>query len=175
MPTLEQIEEEIQTIIDTFGDVEPGEAHANYESLSEEMKKALEDYLKERFGERAEKVDSIAQFFRMTEIRIAARREEAKRLERKAKTDENTLNFLKVKYLAIMESHGKTKLEGNAYDIKRTVSKCCVIEDMDKLPEEWIRVKTERSPMKREILAELKKGTVIPGARIGENVSIKVA
>ncbi len=174
MPTLEQIEEEIQTIIDTFGDVEPGEAHDKKENLSEEQQKALVDYLNELYEDRAEKVDAIAQFFLMKEKRIAARKEEAARLARKAKTDENTLNFLQCKYLAIMERHGKKKIEGNVYDIRRSTSKCCAIKDLDKVPEEWIRVKTERVPMKREILAALKKGVVIPGAEIGENTNLRI-
>ena len=172
--TFEQIEEEIQTILDSFGDVEIGEAHDESEELSEEQKAALDQYLEELGTEEKQKVDAFAQFCRMSDAQIKALRTEAARLESRARSRENTVKFLKSQYLGIMEKHGTKKIAGDMYTMSRRATKVCVIDDEQLIPADYITVKTTIAPAKKDILFSLKTGTPVPGCHMGESYSLSI-
>lgn len=93
---------------------------------------------------------------------------------KRAKTLENTRNYLKMRYLQVMEKHGLKKVAGQTYTLSSRVTKCVQILEEDVIPEELWRVKTTREPAKQDIMALLKSGKEVPGCQLAESVSLQV-
>lgn len=79
--------------------------------------------------------------------------------------------------LSSMERRGFTSIKCPYFEIK--IKKCPLSVDddkidMDLLPDEYKRVKTEVSPDKIKILSEMKEGVVIPGAALKQNMTLSI-
>ena len=122
----------------------------------------------------AEKVDGFAQFIRMSEAQQSALKSEADRLLKRAKSLENTRNYLKMRYLQVMEKHGLKKVSGSAYTLSRRATKCVQILNEKDIPDELWREKVTREPDKRVIMEMLKIGKEVPGCQLAESVSLQV-
>lgn len=173
LPSFAAIQEEIQNILDTFDNAENDLGEYSMQ-LNEEQQEELDDYLEMLGTQEAEKVDGFAQFLRMSEAQQADLKEEADRLNKRAKTLENTRNYLKMRYLQIMEQHGLKKISGKAYTLSRRATKCVQIIDESIIPESLKRKKTIVEPDKRSILEVLKSGLEVPGCQLAESVSLQI-
>ncbi len=174
MPSFSNIEEEIQTILDSFADIELGEAHADNVELSEEQKAALNAYLDELGMQEKDKIDAFGQYLRFDAAKAEALRAEAQRLTQKARAIENRDAHMKEYYIAVAKAHGLKKIEGNTYTMSVRNTKVCSIPDESLVPDEWCKIETKRTPVKRDILFALKQGTVIPGCSIGITESLLI-
>ncbi len=160
-PSFADIQEEIQNILDTFED-------------GQETSPELDAYIDDLAAQESDKVDGFGQFLRMSEAQEDAFKAEADRLRRRAKTLENTRNYLKMRYLQTMEQHGLQKIKGQVYTLSRRATKVVQILDEKAIPADFLRVKTTIEPAKTDILASLKIGKPVPGCALGESYSLQV-
>lgn len=173
LPSFSAIQSEIENILETYDN--PNNDLGEYSlTLNEEQQAELDAYLEMLGTQEREKVDGFAQFIKMSEAQQAALKDEAARLLKRAKTLENTQNFLKSKYLGIMEHHGLKKVSGKTYTISRLARKVVQIVDEKLIPEELKITKTTSEPAKKDIMTLLKNGQEVPGCRIAESVSLQV-
>ena len=173
LPSFEAIQAEIQNILETYDN--PNNDLGEYSlTLNEDQQAELDAYMEMLGTQEREKVDGFAQFIRISEAQAAALRAEADRLLKRARTLENTQNFMKSKYLGIMEQHGLKKVSGNTYTISRLARKVVQIVDEKLIPENLKVTKTTSEPAKKDIMTLLKNGQEVPGCQLAESVSLQV-
>ena len=173
LPSFEAIQAEIQNILETYDN--PNNDLGEYSlTLNEDQQAELDAYLEMLGTQEAEKVDGFAQFIRMSEAQQAALKAEADRLLKRAKALENTRNYLKMRYLQVMEKHGLKKVSGSTYTLSRRATKCVQIVDESIVPAVVKRKKIIEEPDKRSILEMLKSGLDVPGCQLAESVSLQV-
>lgn len=164
IPSFDAIQQEIANILDIPD-----------EELTDEQRLAVEDYLNELGEQKAQKVDSFAQFVRLETARAASMKDEAKRLAARAKAAENRLSYLKARYLGIMHSNGLRKVQGNAYTLSVRESKAVVVpEDLSGLDEIFLRRKEIVEADKAVIKEALANGQSIPGCELRTNYSLQI-
>ena len=173
LPSFESIQAEIQNILETYdsADNDLGEYSL---TLNEDQQAELDAYLEMLGTQEREKVDGFAQFIHMSEAQQAALKAEADRLLKRARSLENTRNYLKMRYLQVMEANGLKKVSGNTYTLSRRVTKCVQIIDESIVPAGVKREKTIVEPDKRIIMELLKDGQQVPGCQLAESVSLQV-
>lgn len=173
LPSFANIQDEIQNILDTFDSPENDLTEYSTE-LNDAQKQELDDYLTLLAEQESDKVDGFGQYLLMQKKKMEDLKEESSRLAQRAKSIDNTCNYLKTRYLQIMEKHGLKKVQGKLYTLSRRCSKVVVIEDEKLLPQELWREKVTREPMRQDIKALLSVGKKVPGCRLGESVSLQV-
>lgn len=173
LPSFEAIQSEIQNILETFDSAENDLGEYSMQ-LNDEQRAELDAYLEVLGTQEAEKVDGFAQFLRMSEAQQAALKAEADRLTKRAKTLENTRNYLKMRYLQVMEQHGLKKVSGSTYTLSRRATKCVQIIDETIIPAGVKREKHIVEPDKRIIMELLRCGQEVPGCQLAESVSLQV-
>ena len=98
---------------------------------------------------------------------------EAKRLAARAKAAENRINYLKMRYLQIMQQHGLKKIAGKVYTLSVRETPVVQIDDEKLLPEQYMTEKVTASPNKQLLKDALKSGVAIPGARLATSYSLQ--
>lgn len=167
--SFEEIENAIEYVLEKMYQ---GDDDTYSDTLQSAQQEELEALLDDLFLARQEKVDGIAQYIQLEKKKIEDLRKEAQRISARARSKENTLNFLTMGWLARMEKSGVKKIEGNVYVLSRRVTKVCqTIEEKD-IPEEYWNVTEIKKPDKKTILAKLKAGEEVPGCKIGESVTL---
>ena len=155
LPTFDHIEEELSAML-SIPD----------EELTEEQKLDLEHYLDELAGQEADKIDRFCQFVRIESERADAIKAESKRLARKAQTAQNRLDYIRARYLTIMQQHGVRKVSGKVYTASVRESQAVAIEDQAVIPAEFWKVKEERTVDKVMVKNHIKAGQVVPGCSL---------
>ena len=164
MPTMQQIEEEISNMLEIPD-----------EELTDEQRAAMDQYLDELATQEADKIDRFAAFIREESAHAKFMREESQRLASKARNAENRINYLKYKYLSIMQEHGLEKIKGQAYSLSIKHTPTAVIEDESNLDDLYCRiVPAKREPDKKVILEALKGGVEIPGCKLVQSDSLQI-
>lgn len=156
-----------------------GQVLAEWENpdLSTEKLEELEARLAVLIESQTVKVDGIAQYFKMQTAMADACKEEAKRLNQKAKSIEARLDWLRYHYLMTMKQHGIQKIKGDAYTLSIRKSQAVRIDDMELLQKEapkFVVEKVEYSPNKIAIKEAIKSGDTVPGASLVENESLQI-
>lgn len=164
MPSFAAIQEEVRAMLDI-----------DESELSDEQRETLCAYLDELGDQEQAKVDAFAQFVRMESARAEALKAEAARLASKARTAAGRIAFLKARYLDAMQRNGLTNVRGQVYALSVRKTDIVNITNEDKLPQEFLRVKTYTEPDKAAIKAALKEGQAIPGAELTKSYSLQVA
>lgn len=164
MPTFDQIQQEIRSVCDTVEEMG--------DSITPEMAAQIDAYLDELAGAEADKVDAFAAVVRREAARVEFLKSEADRVQRKRKSAESGLNYLKARYLQVMQENGLRSIKGNTSSISARFSQAVVVVDEARLPDEFVRTKREAN--KTEIGAALKGGHDVPGAQLVETVSLQV-
>ena len=155
LPTFDHIEEELSAML-SIPD----------EELTEEQKLDLEQYLDELAGQEADKIDRFCQFVRIETERAEAIKEESRRLARKAQTGQSRIDYIKARYLNIMQQHGVRKVSGKVYTASVRESQAVAIEDQNAIPAEFWKVKEERTVDKVMVKNHIKAGQVVPGCSL---------
>lgn len=163
MPKLTDILEEIRAMLDV-----------NDDELSDEQRDLMDAYLDELGTQEADKVDAIGQFFRIESARVDALKAEANRLAARAKTAQNRLDFLRMRYLQAMQVAGLQKVRGQVYSMSVRSTDVVQITNTVILPEQYVTEKTEIVPNKVAIRDALKQGREIPGAQLAKSYSLRV-
>ena len=161
LPTFDHIEEELSAMLSIPDD-----------ELTEEQKLDLEQYLDELAGQEADKIDRFCQFVRIETERAEAIKAESKRLARKAQTAQSRIDYIKNRYLSIMQQHGVRKISGKVYTASVRESQAVAIEDQAVIPAEFWKIKEERSVDKAMVKNHIKAGQMVPGCSLVPTYSL---
>lgn len=155
------IEYEIATILDV-DDVE----------IAAEDKAKFDAYLDELAEQEAEKIDGFVRFLRSTDASAKFYREESARLAAKARAAEARIEYLKSRYLQIMQANNLKKVKGNVYSVAVRRSERVDVPSVYALPPEYQKPQ-EPKPDKEAIKSALKEGKEVAGARLVESFSLQ--
>lgn len=129
----------------------------------------------ERFQEltiaKENKREAIALVYKNAEADKKMYEEEIKNLTEKKKRCENLAN--KMKEMLFMELDGE-KFKTSKVDVSFRPSENTEVFDIDKIPKEFIKVKTETKPDLIAIKKAIKEGLKIEGARLIDRVNIQI-
>lgn len=135
----------------------------------ESMIEAVADTLDGITGEFEDKAQAVVAVATNTEADIDAIDAQIKRLQDKKKTIKARADWLRDYLKHNMDATGIDKIQCPLFTI--TLSKPtqkAEITDEKALPDDYVVVKTEFKPDKREILKALKEGKDVPGAALSE-------
>ncbi len=147
-----------------------------------EFKQVLEDALGQLEIEEEKKVDSIAGYIKQLKIEADSIKEEAKKLQERAKAKEKKMEDLKsyIKNYLIYNGVKKFETTKNVISIKKNPAKVEVSDDFMAIHsgvEDFIKVEEIKKCTldKKMLLTRLKNGDTIEGARIiqEERIDIK--
>jgi len=144
-------------------------AEKNDGVLPEDLLKSIE-YLE---MDRTKKLTDLALWYKDNLTKITMYETEIKRLsdatKRFKKRNASLVEFMK------MSMKYKEKIDDHRFKLNWNISKSCGVTDVEKIPEEFIKTKVEKTPIKTEILKLLKKGKSVDGAELitKENLNIK--
>lgn len=136
------------------------------------MLDTLKDTLDSIEGDFEDKVNNCCKMYQNILADAEAFGAEAKRLTDKKRAAENKADRLKEYVQSEMKRMGKTSAYIGTFKLGFRNTKAVKVEDFDRLPEEYIRVKKE--PDKKAIKAALDAGVTVDGASIVENESFSI-
>ncbi len=139
---------------------------------NEDMAQAVADTMELIEGDFNDKAISLIHVVNNMGDDVEIIKNEIKRLTDRKKVIENKQKSMK-DYLKInMESSGIKKITCPIFTITLKAGRDTVnIDDIEKIPADYLDIKTTMTPMKREILADLKEGIEIEGASIIKSMS----
>ena len=129
------------------------------------------DAIKEEFEVKA---DNIGCLIKEVKALIKARKEEIDALKMKNDSDQKRVDHLEKYLLNALMMRGKKKLATARNTISTRNTKSVSIDAEILIPKEYLKVKTETSPMKKEIGAALKQGIDVPGCSLVEKTSLTI-
>lgn len=142
------------------------DALAEFDDLPPEV---IADTLEGLAGVWEEKALNVARYIRNLEAEAAAIEEAKKRMETRAKATANRATRLKEYLKAELE---RTGLKPKAPDVAlslRTNPPAVILEDENRIPENYRHTETVTRILKSEISNALKAGAEIPGARLEQS------
>lgn len=137
------------------------------EELTPEVESALDGWFKEVGDAEAERVDSICCIVRTLDLRAACRREEAERLTRLVKAEENKSRRIKDRLRLYLDIAGKRRVDTARYRVTvcSNGGKAPLdLPDPASLPEEYRRVEFHADV--DTIRAALESGVEVPGCAL---------
>lgn len=122
-----------------------------------------------------EKSDNIIKYVQNLEGNINIIDTEIKRLQELKKTEKNKIERMKEYIKYSMDKMGLKKIESPIGKISLRKSESVEIEDIEKIPGEFVTIKQTFNPDKTAIKKAIKEGREIEGAKvvIKENITIK--
>ena len=122
------------------------------------------------------KLEAYAKIIRQLEADEAAYKAEAERLAKKAKTAHNGIERLKNGILMYMEAGHLDKTDAGLFKLSIRTTQVVDVTDINKVPDEFKKVKTEVSVDKLKVRNALKNGTEsIEGIEMIDNKSIRIS
>ncbi len=122
-----------------------------------------------------QKSDNIVKYINNLESNINVIDTEIKRLQELKKTEKNKIERMKEYIKYSMDKMGLKKIESPIGKISLRKSESVEIEDIEKIPGEFVTIKQTFQPDKTAIKKAIKEGKEIEGAKvvIKENITIK--
>lgn len=129
------------------------------------------DFLKE---ELKNKSSNILKYIRNLELESKLAKEEAERLQKVSKVKMNKIKNLKSYLTGILITLDKKKIETSlgSYGLRKS-SKIEII-DINKIPKEFLKIKTEVTVDKIEVGKAIKKVGEVEGAKVLESFSLQI-
>ena len=118
------------------------------------------------------KLENVCKVMRNLEAQAEAYKAEKLRLAEKQKVTENSISRLKESLLNFLQVTGNKKVQQGLFTISRSPIKSVVVDDLSKLPTEYIKVKQEAD--KTALAKALKGGEELEGARLEEREYVRV-
>ena len=141
------------------------------------MAQAVADTMESIEGEFEEKALSLISVVSNMDNDVSAIKTEIERLTNRKKAIENRQKSMKDYLKTNMEASGISKIKCPLFTITLAKGRDIVqIDDLDKIPTDYIDIKTSMTPIKKEILAALKEGEKIGGVSLvksGNSIRIK--
>ena len=129
------------------------------------MAEAVENTMEALEGDFNDKAISLITVVNNINTDVTAIQYEIERLTSRKKVMTNRQESLREYLRTNMEEYGISKIQCPLFTITLAKGRDIVqIQDEEKIPTDYLNIKTSVTPMKREILAELKNGNDIPGA-----------
>jgi len=128
-------------------------------------------------GEFQEKAVNVGRFMLSLAPSVEAIDNEIKRLQARKKSIQSKESWLKDYLRSNMEAAEITVIEHDLFTIKKNKGReSVVVDDLDKLPDDYVTVKTDVAADKKAIMKAHKAGEEVPGARVvrGQS-SIKIS
>lgn len=119
-----------------------------------------------------EKIVGYCQMTYALKADIEMFKNEIDRLEKKKKSCENKMKWLKNQLLCFYNANGRKKINAGTFTVTVRRSEAVDISDLSKIPQEYMKVKTE--PDKTAIKNAIKQGVEIDGAIIQEKESVQI-
>ena len=163
--SLYEIDSRIKAIIDALMDSvdENGEIKDFDISELEELKEAKQV-----------KLENIALYIKNLDAEAVAIKAEENTLKERRESIERKSERLRTALINSLQEDGKDELTSPKFVAKIKVTERTEILDIDKIPEKFIKVKTEKTADKTEIKKAIKSGVEIEGARIVPNTTINI-
>jgi len=134
---------------------------------SDDMAQAVADTMESIEGEFEEKALSLMAVAGNMDGDVSAIDNEIARLAARKKSIQNRQESMKEYLRMNMEASGINKITCPLFTITLAKGRDIVqINDADKIPADYLNIKTSMTPMKKEILAALKAGEEIEGASL---------
>jgi hypothetical protein len=118
-------------------------------------------------------IDDVVKAIRNKQADVEMFKAEADKFDEKAATAQKSVESLKKLLLDYMRATDQKKTETGLFTVSRRSSKSCELTDETKIPEQYL-IPQPAKINKKAILAELKEGKEIAGARLKENESIMI-
>jgi uncharacterized protein YydD (DUF2326 family) len=120
-----------------------------------------------------EKLESYIHVQKSFEAEIAMFEAEIKRLTENKRILENRVDFLKSKVVEFMQATGQKSANAGTFKLTMRENKSCEITDESMIPAEYMTIIPEsKKPDKRAMLAALKDGAEVAGARLKTSYSV---
>ena len=113
--------------------------------------------------QQAEKVDNLACWYKNQIAEAEAIKAEAAKLLKRAKSAERKADFIK-NYLAY--NCAGQRFKGIRSDVQFRITKSVAVDDLQQLPEQFLKIKTTVDPDKVALKKALQGGEKIPGAHL---------
>lgn len=149
---------------------------AKLADTDEDMAQAVADTMESIEGEFEDKALSLISVVSNMENDVSAISAEIERLTKRKKTITNRQEYMR-EYLRVnMEAAGINKISCPLFTITLANGRDIVqINDADKIPSDYLDIKTSMTPMKKEIYAALKNGDKVEGASLCKsNTSLRI-
>ena len=143
------------------------------QNLIEEGAENLEDTLESIEMAIEDKVEGYSMVIRNIESDVDGLDKEIKRLTERKKMLENGIDRMKKNLQFALAATGKRKVQTEKFTVSLRKSTSVRIVDESKIPEEFFKVKTERTISKKELAQRLKEQE-IDGAELVENESLQI-
>lgn len=148
------------------------------EELTEEQRHLMDDYLNDLGQQEASKIDGFSGFIRQQSAYAEAIKEEAQRLSNRARAIQNKIDYLKRKYLAIMQQYGVKKIQGNIYSIGIRENTRVEVGNLEALKAlnnpQYLKMEIEYKPDKAAIKDAIKEGISVPGCSLEKSYSLNI-
>ena len=118
-------------------------------------------------------IDDVVKAIRNKQAEAEAFKAEADRLIEKKQAAEKAIDSMKKLILDYMRATDQKKTGTGLFTVSRRSSKSCELTDETKIPEQYL-IPQPAKINKKAILAELKEGKEIAGARLKESESIMI-
>lgn len=118
-------------------------------------------------------IDDVVKAIRNKQAEAEAFKAEADRLTEKKQAAEKAVDSMKKLILDYMRATDQKKTGTGLFTVSRRSSKSCELTDEAKIPEQYLIPQPAKID-KKAILAELKEGKEIAGARLKESESIMI-
>ena len=147
------------------------EAHKELEKLEDDGLD-IGDTFEAIEGEFNDKAISVVHVIKNMGGNVTALENEIDRLSTRLRAIKNRQESIKDYLRYNMEATGINKISCDLFTIALKQGRDIVqIDDEDKIPTDYLNIKTSVTPMKRELLADLKTGKDIPGCSIAKSKS----
>lgn len=122
-----------------------------------------------------EKVENTALYIKELRYEVEALRNEERILAERRRSKESTAEWLKNYLIGCMTLVGQNRYESNKVKVRIGSSASVNVTDVNKLPEEYVRVTTKFEPDKNAIKDAIKAGIEVAGASLEtkQNLQIK--
>lgn len=166
MASLYELDQRLQFITNDLVDIDTGEIiqdENTYYQLIDECVMALD-----------EKVENIACYIKSLKSDIEAFKNEETILAKRRKVMENKVDGLNNYLSNFLQSKEIPKFSTPKCSVSFRKSKSVEVDDINKIPQEFTRVKTEISPDKKAIKDAILNGIDINGAKLIEKTSMTI-
>ena len=166
MASLYEIDYQIKSIIDGI-----------FDSVDENGEVMDPDFeaLEALSAERKTKMENIGLYIKNVEAEAVAIKAEEENLAKRRKRLENKAERLRGLLIRSMTENNETDFSTARIAAKIKTTETTEILDIDQIPEEYIKVKTEYSADKTAIKKAIKAGAEIAGAAIKVNTKINIS
>jgi len=146
--------------------------HKQLEEIEEtdDMAQAIADTFEALEGEFNDKAISLITVVNNMQSDTESIDREIQRLQNRKKVIQNRQDSLREYLRTNMDACGISKISCPLFTITLAKGRDVVlIEDETKIPTDYLNIKTSVTPMKAELLKDLKQGVDIPGAALGKS------